>query len=143
MLQRLATTRGAGLRRSSTYCGWTKSISHHLETMGNHCLLVFSGESSRGAGFRPSTFSPKGSLASWSLRSIPDLPHAQNVRFSSALRRYADRIPNWPHQSNSVAATRRLKKCESTMWSGPLVRTICTPSPTHLPYVSPKIDRPH
>ena len=23
------------------YCGWTKSISHHFETMGNHCLLVF------------------------------------------------------------------------------------------------------
>ena len=25
---------------------WTKSISHQLETMGNHCLLVFAGESS-------------------------------------------------------------------------------------------------
>ena len=34
--------------------------SHHLETMGNHCSLVFTGESSfqgflGGAGFRPST----------------------------------------------------------------------------------------
>ena len=23
------------------YCGWTKSISHHFETTGNRCLLVF------------------------------------------------------------------------------------------------------
>ena len=43
-----------------TYCGWTKSISHHLETMGNHGWLVFTGESAfhgvlGGAGFRPST----------------------------------------------------------------------------------------
>ena len=35
-------------------------ILHHLDTMGNHCLLVFAGESSfqgslGGAGFRPST----------------------------------------------------------------------------------------
>ena len=42
------------------YWGWTKFISHHLETMGSHCLLVFAGESSfqgslGGAGFRPST----------------------------------------------------------------------------------------
>ena len=27
------------------YCGWTKSISHHFETMVNHCLLVFTWES--------------------------------------------------------------------------------------------------
>ena len=37
-----------------------KSILHHFETMGNHGLLVFTGESSfhgllGGAGFRPST----------------------------------------------------------------------------------------
>ena len=36
-----------------------KSILHHFETMGNHCLLVFAGESSfpkfGGARFRPST----------------------------------------------------------------------------------------
>ena len=23
------------------YCGWTKSISHHFETMRNHCWFVF------------------------------------------------------------------------------------------------------
>ena len=28
------------------YCGWTKSISHQFETNGNHCWLVFTGESS-------------------------------------------------------------------------------------------------
>ena len=28
------------------YCGWTKSISHQFETNCNHCLLVFTGESS-------------------------------------------------------------------------------------------------
>ena len=33
---------------------WMNEILHHLETMGNHCLLVFTGESC-GAGFRPST----------------------------------------------------------------------------------------
>ena len=42
------------------YCGRTKSISHHVEAMGNHGLLVFTGESSfqgflGGVGFRPST----------------------------------------------------------------------------------------
>ena len=42
------------------YCGWTKSISPHLEIWRNHCLLVFTGEASfqgclDGAGFRPST----------------------------------------------------------------------------------------
>ena len=46
-----------------TYCGWTNSISHHLETMGNHCLLVFIRESScqgflGGAAFGPSTVLP-------------------------------------------------------------------------------------
>ena len=36
-------------------------ILHHVEAMGNHCLLVFTGESTHsrvflaGAGFRPST----------------------------------------------------------------------------------------
>ena len=40
---------------------WMGEIrSHHLETMGSHCLLVFTGDSSfrgflGGAGFRPST----------------------------------------------------------------------------------------
>ena len=28
------------------YGGWTKSISHHFETMKSHCLLVFARESS-------------------------------------------------------------------------------------------------
>ena len=42
-------------------------ILHHFETMGNHCVLVFTRESSfqgflGGAGFRPSTVSPMGSL---------------------------------------------------------------------------------
>ena len=32
--------------RRNNYCGWTKSISHHLETMGHHSLLVFTGDSS-------------------------------------------------------------------------------------------------
>ena len=27
------------------YCGWTESISHHFESIGNHCSLVFTGES--------------------------------------------------------------------------------------------------
>ena len=40
--------------------GSSKSVSHHFETRGNHCSLVFTGESSfqgslGGAGFRPST----------------------------------------------------------------------------------------
>ena len=44
----------------NSYCGWTKSTSHHSETMGNHLSLVFTGESSfqgflGGAGFCPST----------------------------------------------------------------------------------------
>ena len=42
-----------------SYCRWTQSISHQIKTMGNHCLLVFTRESSHGflggAGFRPST----------------------------------------------------------------------------------------
>ena len=47
----------------SSYCEWTKSNSHHLETRRNHCLLVFTGEAAfqgflGGAGFRPSTVAP-------------------------------------------------------------------------------------
>ena len=39
---------------------WMDEILHHFQTMGNHCLLVFTGESPfqgflGGAGFRPST----------------------------------------------------------------------------------------
>ena len=45
-------------RRISYYCGWAIR-SHHFETMGHHCLLVFTGESPfqaflGGSGFRPS-----------------------------------------------------------------------------------------
>ena len=45
--------------QSSQYCGWTKSISHQIETIVNHCLFAFLGESSLqafsgGAGVRPS-----------------------------------------------------------------------------------------
>ena len=41
---------------------WMDEILHHLETMGHHCWLVYTGESSfqgflGGAGFRPSTVS--------------------------------------------------------------------------------------
>ena len=49
---------------SSPYCGWMKSISHHVQTIGNHCLLVFTKETScqsfLGAGFRPSTVGSLG-----------------------------------------------------------------------------------
>ena len=45
---------------------WMDDILHHLETMGNHCLLAFTRESSLqgflgGAGFRTSTvfFGPR------------------------------------------------------------------------------------
>ena len=51
---------------------WMDEILHHLETMGNHCLLVFTGESSfqgflGGAGFRPSTVCDRidRNLESW------------------------------------------------------------------------------
>ena len=42
---------------------WMDEILHHFKTMGNHCLWVFTGESSfqgflSGAGFRPSTVGP-------------------------------------------------------------------------------------
>ena len=42
---------------------WMNEILHHLETMGNHGWLVFTGESTfqgvlGGAGFRPSTVPP-------------------------------------------------------------------------------------
>ena len=34
-----------GKNQRQTYCGWKSGIrSHHLETMGNQCLLVFTGE---------------------------------------------------------------------------------------------------
>ena len=35
-----------------TYCGWTKSVSHHYETIGNHCALEFTGASSVPGFFR-------------------------------------------------------------------------------------------
>ena len=38
--------RDASPKDPDSYCGWTKPISHHFETTGNHCLLVFTGESS-------------------------------------------------------------------------------------------------
>ena len=44
--------------RTFSCCGWTKSISHHFETVGNRCLLVFTGESVVQNGCRPSTVSP-------------------------------------------------------------------------------------
>ena len=42
---------------------WMDEILQHFETMGNHCLLVFTEESSfqgflGAAGFRPSTVVP-------------------------------------------------------------------------------------
>ena len=37
----VSATTSAG--RGKPYCGWTKSISHQGEAMGNHCLLVFAG----------------------------------------------------------------------------------------------------
>ena len=48
------------LREAMVVILWMDEILHHLETMGNHCLLVFTGDSSfqgflDGAGFRPST----------------------------------------------------------------------------------------
>ena len=49
---------------------WMDEILHHLEAMGNHCLLVFTGESScqgflGGAGFRPSTVARLCHFNSW------------------------------------------------------------------------------
>ena len=35
--------RGAAKLGFQSYGGWTKSISHHLESMGNHCSLLFTG----------------------------------------------------------------------------------------------------
>ena len=45
-------------------------ILHHFETIGNHCLLAFAGESPiqgflSGAGFRPSTVVKKAEGDSW------------------------------------------------------------------------------
>ena len=37
--------------RQVAYCGWTKSISHHFETMKNHCLLVFAEHINSFQGF--------------------------------------------------------------------------------------------
>ena len=34
---------GAPRFECKPYCGWTESISHHFETMGNTYLLVFTG----------------------------------------------------------------------------------------------------
>ena len=50
-----SSTRCNLFAKKDTYCGWTKSL-HHFETMGIHCLLIFTGESSLqgflgGAGF--------------------------------------------------------------------------------------------
>ena len=42
--RRLTQNKGAiQLTPPATYCGWTESMSHHFETMGNHCLLVLAG----------------------------------------------------------------------------------------------------
>ena len=34
------------LLQRDSYCGWTKSVRITLKTMGNHCALVFAGDSS-------------------------------------------------------------------------------------------------
>ena len=34
------TARTGSRTGSGPYCGWTESMSHHLETMGNHCWLA-------------------------------------------------------------------------------------------------------
>ena len=39
-------TKTCGFARDPKYCGWTKSILHHFETMGTHRWLVVTGESS-------------------------------------------------------------------------------------------------
>ena len=52
LCRRSATTPRALLSHIflTPYCGWTKSISDHLETMGNRCLLVFTkGSSCQGS----------------------------------------------------------------------------------------------
>ena len=79
------------------YCGWTTSISHHLETMQNHCLLVFAGESLQGflggAGFRPSTvsFSPQEHVGNLGFSTYI----CGNVGLSPQCHRLAE--PTCPH----------------------------------------------
>ena len=65
-------TKGNQLQQHKHIPLWMDEILHHSETMGHHCLLVFSGESSfqgflDGAGFRPSTVSHCPTLAGISL----------------------------------------------------------------------------
>ena len=75
-LKRVKRVTAADVKRLAgrSYCRWTK-ILHHFETMGSHCILVVTGESSfqeflGGAGFRPSTvgFHPNKCLAIVSIR---------------------------------------------------------------------------
>ena len=61
---------------------WMDEILHHFETMGIHCLLVFTGESSfqlGGAGFRPSTV--------WSFQGQGTLAQPANGQRGKGLRR--------------------------------------------------------
>ena len=71
---------------------WMDEILHHVKTMGNQCLLVFTGESSfygfsGDAGFRPSTvcLCPKSSLqapkwlASFNFRLLLTRPRKSGI----------------------------------------------------------------
>ena len=63
--------------RGSNTIPWMDEILHHFETMGNYCLLVFTGESPfqgflGGAGFCPSTvcFPTTTADSSWYSESV-------------------------------------------------------------------------
>ena len=68
---------------------WMVEILHHLETMGNHCSLVFTRDSSfwgflGGAGFRPSTVSLPDPEADSSLNGLPATVEAPGSLADSA-----------------------------------------------------------
>ena len=103
-----------------TYCGWTKSISHHLETMGNHCLLVFRGESSfrgflGGAGLRPSTVPCSGDATEY----MVFLPKRRRSR---CLATPSPDIEKVNHASMATASSS--VGCETVQWISTLVPRI-------------------
>ena len=90
---------------------WMDEILHHLQTMGNHCLLVFTGESNQKPGFlrwclrgfRPSTVwlyslqstgsipTANQSLAAWKPPSCPFACHFM-ISHRAVVR---SRYPEW------------------------------------------------
>ena len=104
------------------YLLWMDEILHHLETMGNHYLLVFTGESSFQGSFGGAEFRPSTVFLTHSHMKKQALPVA-----SSSTHRFA---APWRSSSARCAPPRRPRRCRGPgPWSSSGASGAGTPKP--------------